>query len=240
MLRTSRVFLLSVVSLSLAAGACQRNAGEPPPGAVASTTATSMLTNMPPGLGPANPHAGLPPGHPPPGAGGGGPMGMGAPAGPREPAPIVWDDPPGWERVEPSSRMRYAQYRLPRAPGDSADGEVVVITFGAGQGGDTQSNLERWWGQVQQADGRATRDVAERQEFDAGSFHVVLTDVAGRLGGAMMPGMPGPAPIERGRLTGAIVDTPQGAFFFKITGPDATVHAARPAFERMLRGIHAR
>jgi hypothetical protein len=151
---------------------------------------------------------------------------------------LAWDDPAGWQREEPSSRMRRAQYRIPRAAGDSQDAELVVITFGPGQGGDVDSNLERWYGQVTQPDGRATREVAIRTNVSVNSLHVTVTEVAGRVAGGMaMPGAPPPPAFEHGRLLAAIVDTPSGPWFFKITGPDATVSAARPAFDAMLRTL---
>jgi hypothetical protein len=163
------------------------------------------------------------------------------PAHPPQAAPshgeLVWDDPPGWQRVPPTSPMRRAQYRVPRAAGDTADAEVTVITFGPGQGGDVESNLERWYGQVTQPDGRPTREAAQRREMTVGPFHVTVAEAAGRMGGTAMPGMPPSPVLERGRLLAAIVETPHGPWFFKLTGPDATVAAARPAFEAMLRSL---
>lgn len=152
---------------------------------------------------------------------------------------LTWDDPPGWQRERPSSAMRRAQYRIPRATGDANDAELVVITFGAGQGGDNTANLERWYGQVTQPDGRATREIATHSNFTVGTIQVTETEATGRLGGgSAMPGMPSSPAIEHGRLLAAIVDAGQGPWFFKITGPDATVAAARPAFEAMLRTLH--
>lgn len=40
-------------------------------------------------------------------------------------------------------------------------------------------------------------------------------------------------------LLGAIVEAPEQPYFFKLTGPAATVHAARPAFEALLDTIAA-
>jgi hypothetical protein len=43
-----------------------------------------------------------------------------------------------------------------------------------------------------------------------------------------------PAVEENQRLLGAIVETPQGAWFFKATGPDATMQAQRGNFKALL------
>jgi hypothetical protein len=39
------------------------------------------------------------------------------------------------------------------------------------------------------------------------------------------------------RIAGAIVEAPQGSVFFKLTGPAATVQAAKPAFDKMLQSV---
>ena len=39
------------------------------------------------------------------------------------------------------------------------------------------------------------------------------------------------------RLLGAIVDAPEGAVFFKLTGPSATVAAAEKDFDSMISSI---
>src|SRR6185295_20320460 len=57
---------------------------------------------------------------------------------------VTWTAPEAWIEEAPKSAMRKAQYRLPSAPGDTEEGECVVYYFGAGQGGDVKSNLNRW------------------------------------------------------------------------------------------------
>jgi hypothetical protein len=48
--------------------------------------------------------------------------------------------------------MRRAQYKV---PGPAGAGECVVFYFGPGQGGDAQSNAERWASQFTQPGGRS-------------------------------------------------------------------------------------
>jgi hypothetical protein len=211
-----------------AVSACQRSPGEPPHTTAAPPPPSATATTTP-SSAPAEPaHPWVPP------------TGTANVQGAPDSPDLVWDDPPGWERTRPASPMRRAQYRIPRVAGDTADAELLVITFGPGQGGDTESNLQRWYGQVTQPDGRETRAIATRRTLQAGSMNITLTEVTGRLGGSGgMPGMPQSPPIEHGRLLAAIVETPTAPWFFKITGPDATVAAARPAFESMLRSLHS-
>src|SRR5678815_1665505 len=61
--------------------------------------------------------------------------------------------PAGWVEEERTSSMRVAQYRLPKAPGDTEDASLVLYYFGQGQGGSTMANIDRWITQMKQADG---------------------------------------------------------------------------------------
>ena len=65
--------------------------------------------------------------------------------------------PAGWVEEERTSSMRVAQYRLPKAAGDTEDASLVLYYFGQGQGGSTAANIERWVGQMKQADGSASK-----------------------------------------------------------------------------------
>jgi hypothetical protein len=205
--RTASFALTATLTLA----ACQRSPHEPAPGA--SPPSAAAL--------PAAPAHATASATSPPGAA----------------STLQWDDPPGWQRVPPASPMRRAQYRVPKISDDEHDAEVTVITFGPGQGGDTEANLERWYGQVTQPDGHPTREVATRRVLTAGPFRVTVTEASGRLNGSSMPGLPATPTIEHGRLLAAIVETPQGPWFFKMTGGDHTVAAARPAFEAMLHSV---
>src|SRR5258706_5653433 len=51
--------------------------------------------------------------------------------------------PDGWVEEKTSSAMRVAQYKLPKAEGDSDDATLVVYYFGAGQGGAVDANIDR-------------------------------------------------------------------------------------------------
>jgi hypothetical protein len=232
------------MSLALALLGCQRGPSEPPQGA-RPATATAEPTRPPAAAAPANdPHAGL--GIPPPSGANapplanpmGGPPGQGPGAGPASTTELSWDDPPGWRREQPSSQMRRAQYKVPHAGTDTADAELTVITFGGGMGGSNEANIARWLGQLEQPDGRQTADLAQRRSMTAAGLNVLIVEAPGRIrGGMAMPGAPAPPAFDRGRLLAAIVETPNGPWFFKLTGGDETVASARAGFEGMLRSL---
>jgi hypothetical protein len=125
--------------------------------------------------------------------------------------------------------MRAAEYRVPRAAGDSEDGECIVITFGPGQGGGIDENVDRW---IAQFSGGTK---PERTKQDVHGLPVTRVEVAGTYTPMRMPGMPAAPSSHAGwRLIGAIVEAPSGLWFFKLTGPDATVKAAGAELEAML------
>ena len=91
---------------------------------------------------------------------------------------VEYQAPTGWVEQTPSSRMRQAQYLLPRAQGDRADAELVVFHF-PGQGGSIQANMARWIGQMSRPDGSsATADVEISEKMVRGQ-KVTLLEVSG-------------------------------------------------------------
>lgn len=186
-------------------------------------------------LGPTGPDAqGLPPGHPP---------GGGAPAQPVVPAPpagsgtgvlgLRWVDPPGWSKETPASAMRRAQYRL---RGPAGEAECVVFYFGPGQGGDAQANAERWVGQFAPSGGDSPTPRPATRKVTVNGLAVLLVEASGTYVGGMAGGPPGPA-LADFMLLGAIVGGPDANWFFKATGPRATLEQHRVAFERMIRSV---
>jgi hypothetical protein len=173
----------------------------------------------------------LPPGHPP----------AGAPATPSIPSPppasgvgaqsLTWTPPAGWVSESPSSSMRRAQYRI-TGPGGPA--ECVVFYFGPGQGGDAKSNASRWTGQFQKPDGAPA--TAKTRDIKVGDIPVTLVEVSGTYVGGMGSG-PAGAPKPDHALLGAIAEGPDAPWFFRATGPRATLDAQKTNFEGMIRSI---
>jgi hypothetical protein len=130
--------------------------------------------------------------------------------------------------------MRIAEYAVPHAAGDTEDGECVVSTLGGGgAGGSIDRNIDRWIRQFDPAGAstpkRATRDVE--------GMHVTTFDMAGTYLGMRMPGAPPATPKANYRLLGAVVETPSGLWFFKLTGPTATMLAAASEFDGLISSL---
>jgi hypothetical protein len=114
--------------------------------------------------------------------------------------------------------MRVAQYRLPKAEGDSEDASLVLYYFGMGQGGSVDANLERWAGQMGQ-----TVEQGRKQTMTVNGLNITLLDVSGTYSGEMTPGSGNKENKPNSRLRAAVIETPKGAYFVKLTGGSKTV-----------------
>lgn len=128
--------------------------------------------------------------------------------------------------------MRAAEYRIPRAGGDTEDGECFVITFGPGQGGSVDENFDRWVKQLE-----PTTSGVDKSSRTVNGMNVWRIEVAGTYTPMAMPMIPTTAPHAGYRLIGDIVDAPSGMWFFKMTGPDATVKAAGKELDKLIDSI---
>ncbi len=152
------------------------------------------------------------------------------PGAPGEAVALHFELPTGWEQLPPSSAMRLAEVRV---PGPAGPAELLVFHFGPGQGGGVEDNISRWLGQLELATGSRP----ERGAFESGGFRVTWIEARGTLLPSNMGS--GPAtPTPGQRLLGAVVEGSGGPWFFKLTGPDDTVAAAREPLLAMLRRLH--
>src|SRR5215213_11281631 len=122
--------------------------------------------------------------------------------------------PAGWVEEERTSSMRVAQYKLPKAEGDTEDASIVLYYFGQGQGGSTAANVERWVGQMKQADGTTAKD-SKQESFEVNGLKVTSVDVSGTYVAETAPGSGTFHNKPAYRLRAAVVETPNGAYFVK-------------------------
>ena len=145
--------------------------------------------------------------------------------------------PEGWATEKPSSDMRFAQYKLPKSEGDGEDALLVVYYFGQGQGGPAQANIDRWINQIQQPDGRPSKEKAKTEALTINGLSVNTVDVTGNYSGGMSPDS---APANNKsiyRLRAAVIDTPKGSYFVKLTGPEKTIEHWDQAYTEYLKSF---
>ena len=145
--------------------------------------------------------------------------------------------PKDWTRVPAASDVRAAQWKIPGS--DGQDGELVLFFFGKGKGGGPQENLERWFGQFTQPDGRPSRDAAVTTIRTVNGLRVTSVELGGTYRGSQMGGGAAGQPKPDSQMVAAVVEGEDGPWFFKAVGPRATITKARSGFDAMLGSLEA-
>lgn len=161
-----------------------------------------------------------------------GPAAARPPATPSGPSDVAYDAPAGWQKVDHPSPMRKATYKISRAEGDSEDAEMSVTQAG----GNVSMNVDRWVGQFQDRGPGSDK----RTEKKVGDLEVTIVEVRGTFTGMAMPGAAPVPPKPSYALLGAIVKTTPNSTFFKLTGPEKTVMAAKADFDKLVDGLRAK
>ena len=151
---------------------------------------------------------------------------------------LAYSPPAGWHTRPPASSMRVAEFVIPKTDGDPEDAELVVYYFGAGGGGGAEANIERWIGQMQQPDGTASTSVAKRGTEVTQGLKISMVDVSGTYVAEMSPGAAERFNKPNFRLRAAVVETPNGPYYIKMTGPAKTMAAADAAYARFMSSLH--
>jgi hypothetical protein len=159
-----------------------------------------------------------------------------APGGEGDVKPLAFNGQPGWVSEPPSTEMRVAQWKLPKAEKDPEDGTLVIYYFGGG-GGRVNDNLARWSTQFDQPDGRDSIEVAAISEAEVNGMTVHRMDLSGTYVAETTPGSGVRLNKPDFRLLGAIVESPAGLYFIKLIGPKATVVRWQESFEKFIGAL---
>jgi hypothetical protein len=152
-------------------------------------------------------------------------------------ATLKFDAPPDWVSKAPSSSMRVAEWSLPKTAGDAEDAILTLYFFGASQGGNVQANLDRWIGQMAQPDGRQSKDVAKTSSLTSHGLKVTFVDVTGTYVAEVTPGSTEHFNKPGFRQCAAVVETPGGPYFVKLTGPEKTVAKWQDSYTTFLKSL---
>ena len=186
------------------------------------------ITTYPAPKDPAPPAAEMPAGHPPmPNMS----TGAAAPTVNSKPetvnsggeAALTWTAPAAWT-PKPPGQMVTASYTVPAAPGAS-EAAATISSFPGDVGG-TFANVNRWRGQIGLAP-IAEKDLAANTTLiENASLRFTVVDITNPTTGA--------------RMLGAILPVPGETYFFKMTGPAATVAAQKQAFLDLLKTVQTK
>jgi hypothetical protein len=158
------------------------------------------------------------------------------PALAQAPPGLAFTAPKAWQARPPASSMRVAEFVVPHANGDAEDAEVVIYYFGGG-GGSAEANIDRWIGQMQQPDGSDSKGKAQRGSLTANGLKLTTVDVAGTYVAEVRPGAAERHNKPGFRLRAAVIETPSGPYYVKMTGPARTVAAADADYKALLASV---
>jgi hypothetical protein len=147
--------------------------------------------------------------------------------------------PADWKPLEPTSRMRIYQFRVPRAAAEPADAQLTIFFFGKGSGGSAEANVRRWKGLFVPPSGKMIDDVAKVEKFNVGSVPVTYLDIEGTYRDKARPGDPNSPQELRPdyRFLGVIFQSPSGPYFLRLVGPAKTVGDQKHAFDEWLKAF---
>jgi hypothetical protein len=135
---------------------------------------------------------------------------------------LEWTAPGGWVEEKPQYEIPTAQYRLPKIEGDMEDAVAAVFHF-RGAGGTVDANLNRWYGQFVQPDGRPSAEAAKVKTAERNGLKQTTVDLSGTFVQSTTPMGPVSAEKPNYRMLAGVIETASGPWFIKITGPEKTV-----------------
>ncbi len=145
--------------------------------------------------------------------------------------------PEGWTS-ETAMAPRVAQYAIPPAEGDKEGAQLIVFHFGQGQGGTPESNIQRWAGWFEEEPGKkVAAPKAEVSEVNGMKLHRV--DLKGTYVAqkSIMDPSQGKFNEPNYRMVGAILEAPEGSYYFRFVGPEKTVAANVEKFDQYLKDL---
>lgn len=133
---------------------------------------------------------------------------------------LTWTAPSHWQ-AKPASAMRKGSYTVPGASG--ADADLSITAFPGDVGGEL-ANINRWRGQLSLPPITEAELPTATEHVDAHGLHFTVVDFANTAD-------------KPQRILGAFAAFDGATWFFKLTGPDATVANERAAFREFLQTV---
>lgn len=142
--------------------------------------------------------------------------------------------PADWVNEKPSSRLRYKQFKLPKAEGDSADAVIVIFK---GFGGTAKQNIDRWKQQFKAPPGKKLEDVSKVAEVKIGGREAARLDIEGIFLDRPFPRSPKVTPRPDYQMVALQIDAPLNIYHVKFYGPKKTVQKYLKGFNGWLEGF---
>ena len=135
--------------------------------------------------------------------------------------------PESWQRLRPESGFTLAEFKLPRAEGDDADGRLTITSVG----GSVEANLERWRGQF---GGKPDQESREQIEIAGIQFATIslLGTFNAQHGGTGQTGQ-----VPSYQMLAAIFDIQGHQHIVKCYGPKQTMAKHAEAYDAFLKSL---
>jgi hypothetical protein len=147
---------------------------------------------------------------------------------------ISFQAPAAWKQEAPQSEMRRAQLKIEPAKGDEHPAELILFAFPGGAG-TVDANVERWQRMFRDKDGNPPK--VDVKTVKGQNVDVSRVEIAGHYTPMTFPGQEKQKERENHRLLGAIAITPRTGYFLRLVGPDKTIVAARPDFDKLIASL---
>jgi hypothetical protein len=141
--------------------------------------------------------------------------------------------PAEWVKESPSNKMRYAQFKLPKAKGDKDDAELIIFK---GLGGSADANIDRWKLQFEAPKGKKVE--SKVSDIKIADLEGKLLDIEGTYLFNPAPFNPKskPEPRQGYRMLAIHYEGPKDVYHIKLTGPAKTVEQHKKGFDEWLKG----
>ena len=144
--------------------------------------------------------------------------------------------PAAWKEEAPANKMRYVQFKLPRAKDDKDDAELVIFK---GLGGSAKQNVERWKAQFAPPKGKTIDDVSKVEEFKVSDRSLTYLDISGTYKFKERPFDPAAKEELKPeyRMLAVHFDGKNDVYHIKLTGPAKTIEQYKKGFDEWIKAF---
>jgi len=149
--------------------------------------------------------------------------------------------PADWKEEAPSNKMRFMQFKIPKAEGDSDDAELAL--FKTPGGGSVQANLERQEKKFEIPAGKKAEDVIKTEKFKMGTNDAIFQDIKGTYLKKSAPFDPNAKATREAdyRQLYVIFESKEGEattlYSMYLIGPAKTVEKHKKGFEEWVKSF---
>ena len=147
---------------------------------------------------------------------------------------LIMAAPESWEKKQPRTRIVEVEFAVPAKEAKTDAARLTMMASGGG----VQANIDRWFGQFEQPNNKATKDVAKVEKMELSGVPVHVVDITGKF--KDQPRGPfGPTVVkENYRMLGAIIETTNaGTYYVKLYGPAETIHENEKEFKGLIKSL---